>query len=698
MAIGTSNRMDYVGNGATATYPYNFKIFAATDLYVATRAVGAAADTLLTYPNDFTVTGVGVAAGGTMTLTAGVLATGVALAIRRKRPLSQSTTLSNQSAFFANVHEDSFDNFVMVDQQQQDQLDRSLHLPDSVAPSSVSMILPAPVANQALAWNNSASGFTSVPTSGITIAAFSSKIRIADVFSGATADAKIAAAHADLPAGGGSIDARGLEGAQSFAATVTVTKPTAVMIGASTVSFSGSTALFRLQAAGSRIVGVSLGATILTAPTGVEGIINEADNCTISDLTIRGPNTGALNAGWIGIDSGGRTGLVIERCIIENWDSHGINGGGASDYWRIVNCIVRNNYQDGILTGTGQGWLIAGNQVYGNGSNGIDVNGPRMRVLNNIVYSNGARYAGTGLDCDGILATSVGVSIEGVLISGNVVRANSCVGIRFRSDESRSSNNVTISNNIVSAHAGANGWGILLDTSVGATCGTVNDAMISGNQVYGNNKDGILVGGGAGAPCVVNRVNILENTVTGNTGTGIFVAYGNDAVVGRNTVVGNTTAQLNFGGSTRTVDLFNKIDTTNVLNFNGTLGVNTIQPYSSVVLGLTSTGNTEFDLLSTGAGRNNYGFYIDASGNFFIRDVTGAANRLQVNSTGDVILPGLLSVTSGKVLLAATAFAALGAGVNGTIKYCNDCTVANPCAGAGGGAFAKGIGGNWVCN
>lgn len=48
--------------------------------------------------------------------------------------------------------------------------------------------------------------------------------------------------------------------------------------------------------------------------------------------------------------------------------------------------------------------------------------------------------------------------------------------------------------------------------------------------------------------------------------------------------------------------------------------------------------------------------------------------------------------------VAATAFASLPAATNGTMIYCNDCTIANPCAGAGTGAIAKRLNGAWVCN
>lgn len=43
-------------------------------------------------------------------------------------------------------------------------------------------------------------------------------------------------------------------------------------------------------------------------------------------------------------------------------------------------------------------------------------------------------------------------------------------------------------------------------------------------------------------------------------------------------------------------------------------------------------------------------------------------------------------------------FASLGTPVNGTVHYCPDCTIANPCAGSGTGAIAKRLNGAWVCN
>jgi hypothetical protein len=56
------------------------------------------------------------------------------------------------------------------------------------------------------------------------------------------------------------------------------------------------------------------------------------------------------------------------------------------------------------------------------------------------------------------------------------------------------------------------------------------------------------------------------------------------------------------------------------------------------------------------------------------------------------------SVTTNQFTLIPTVFANLGRPIDGTFYFCNDCTVANPCAGGGTGALAKRLNGVWVCN
>lgn len=70
------------------------------------------------------------------------------------------------------------------------------------------------------------------------------------------------------------------------------------------------------------------------------------------------------------------------------------------------------------------------------------------------------------------------------------------------------------------------------------------------------------------------------------------------------------------------------------------------------------------------------------------------ANVLKV-SNGST---GFGGVYSGSVRLEGVLEANLGSPSNGTVVYCSDCTIANPCASGGTGAIAKRLNGVWVCN
>lgn len=176
MTIGTTFRNDAIGNDTLTTYPYGFKIFAATHLIVTVRLISTGVETELTYPTHYTVTGVGTTNGGNVVLTDvdgawqnavdGTLKTGYAIAIRRVVPVRQNTDVRNQGGFFADVHEDAFDYLTMILQQHEDMFDRSLTLPDSFDPTTFDMRLPVPSAGMAIGWNVTEDGLTNLVSLG----------------------------------------------------------------------------------------------------------------------------------------------------------------------------------------------------------------------------------------------------------------------------------------------------------------------------------------------------------------------------------------------------------------------------------------------------------------------------------------------------------------------------------------------------
>lgn len=159
-----TNRNDYTGNGSLNTYSYTFKIFNEEHLLVTVADLNGD-ETTLALATDYTVTGVGETAGGTIVLvnsgqawlTGGNLTTGYALTIRRVLPLLQETDIRNQGDFFPEVHENQFDRDVMIAQQLQAQLDSQISLPETETPTDAATTFPSVAArtNRFMRWDGS---------------------------------------------------------------------------------------------------------------------------------------------------------------------------------------------------------------------------------------------------------------------------------------------------------------------------------------------------------------------------------------------------------------------------------------------------------------------------------------------------------------------------------------------------------------
>lgn len=171
------NRVGYTGNGAVSTYSYTFRIFQESDLLVTVRNTDGL-ETTLALTTDYTVAGEGDLAGGSISLvnssqawlTSGFLTSGFVLSIRRVVDITQETDLRNQGEFFPESHEDEFDKLVMTDQQQQDEIDRSFKLPETINPSDFDASLPPDItdtdsAGKAIVVNATADGLELSTTS-----------------------------------------------------------------------------------------------------------------------------------------------------------------------------------------------------------------------------------------------------------------------------------------------------------------------------------------------------------------------------------------------------------------------------------------------------------------------------------------------------------------------------------------------------
>lgn len=118
----------YTGNGVTTVFPYDFRILDRTHIKII-RAQGGI-ETVLTLDSDYTVSGVGDASGGSITMSVAPTALQT-ITITRDVPFTQETDLENQGPYYAETVEAALDLAVMRDQQLQEQISRALVVPPS---------------------------------------------------------------------------------------------------------------------------------------------------------------------------------------------------------------------------------------------------------------------------------------------------------------------------------------------------------------------------------------------------------------------------------------------------------------------------------------------------------------------------------------------------------------------------------------
>lgn len=193
MTISTETYRDqYLGNNTTATYDYNFKINNATQLSVITSVDGV--DTTLSYPSEYSVAGAGNDEGGSITLLAGNLATGVTLTVALNVPFLQQTDLKNQSNYYPDQVEAALDYCVMLAKTLRNMFQNLLTFPVSYSGSKV---LPAASANKIIGWNSAATALenkTVADLSATSVSSFMSTLL-------ASSDATAALASLGVPDG-----------------------------------------------------------------------------------------------------------------------------------------------------------------------------------------------------------------------------------------------------------------------------------------------------------------------------------------------------------------------------------------------------------------------------------------------------------------------------------------------------------------
>jgi Right handed beta helix region len=395
-------------------------------------------------------------------------------------------------------------------------------------------------------------------------------IQFADRFPGADACARIHAATMALPAAGGTVDARGFQGAQScktdpFSST---TRPVHLLLGA---------AEFRLATrwtlpVGSTITCLSPRETTIAGTSG-SPTLNVQSETTVENCHVVGGNK-AINSG----DNGAAvTRVTIKNNVIEgSLLGPNVNLGGQPSYWLVEGNVIRRGMNEGVLVNANRGAIvddprctvadncgynqIINNWIYGNLKNGIDVNSSRNSIMGNHVFMNGGTgQADTGRDQFGILlfAAQGETPVSHNLVSHNEVFSNNTFGIAIVAAPSGTvSYNIVNENSVryngTTASSGA-ADGIFLE---GYQTGNVLNNLVSNNEVVGNSRNGIFLNFPVPGTGLMTQNQIVDNQLLGNAqygfasdggccGGGVFENY-----VVNNLASGNLVGQIADFGST----------------------------------------------------------------------------------------------------------------------------------------------------
>ena len=118
------------GNGSVTNFPYDFKIFQASDLTVIVRAANGTETVLSqTSPVQYTITNVGADTGGFAVISdTSLTPSGTTVVCFRTAELKQETDYTPNDPFPAASHEDALDKLTMQIQQVNDKAERSIKI------------------------------------------------------------------------------------------------------------------------------------------------------------------------------------------------------------------------------------------------------------------------------------------------------------------------------------------------------------------------------------------------------------------------------------------------------------------------------------------------------------------------------------------------------------------------------------------
>jgi len=164
----TANRISYTGSGTTGPFSFPYYFLADGDLTVIKTTIADGTEAPLTLTTDYTVSGAGEAAGGSVTLVA-TLSSAYKLTIIRDPDILQPADYPANDRFPAATHEEALDRATMILQRLKDLIDRSFRLSDGDV-SGISLILSNLGAGKLIAVNAAGDGIESIAAADVNLA------------------------------------------------------------------------------------------------------------------------------------------------------------------------------------------------------------------------------------------------------------------------------------------------------------------------------------------------------------------------------------------------------------------------------------------------------------------------------------------------------------------------------------------------
>jgi hypothetical protein len=170
---GATTRNDYVASSGQTVFAYTFQALSGSDVTVVVNGV------TLTFGSQYTVSNVGVASGGNVTLTVGA-SSGVDVSVFLSMPIDRTTNYQNAGDFLASDVNGDFDKAYVALNQVQTSIDRSIGLQDDDPTVSLDLPLKAARANKFLSFNGSGQPIVSAGTTSATDFATVNQMQVND--------------------------------------------------------------------------------------------------------------------------------------------------------------------------------------------------------------------------------------------------------------------------------------------------------------------------------------------------------------------------------------------------------------------------------------------------------------------------------------------------------------------------------------